>query len=115
MMRLKTARHAKVAQRPEGDFAPVDRQADAAPATSGEKRLLALSFGVALGYLGAFFAMFLRRQWVLDAAGRPQPMDFLGIWSAGRLALTGAAPSAYDVHLQHAAQVAAIGHDFPYS
>jgi len=84
-------------------------------ATDGraEKRLLAVSLGVFIGYLASLASMFVGRSWVLDAAGRPISTDFVAIWSAGRLALKGVALTAYDGSLQHAAEVAAIGRDFP--
>jgi arabinofuranan 3-O-arabinosyltransferase len=83
-----------------------------APATAGDRRLVVIGLGIAMGYLCALAAMFVRHQWMIDAAGRPMPTDFMEIWSAGRLALHGAALSAYDGRLQHAAEAAAIGHDF---
>lgn len=88
--------------------APVARH----PASRGDQRLVVIGLGVCLGYLAALAALFFRHQWMIDAAGRLMPTDFMEIWSAGRLALHGAALSAYDGRLQHAAEAAAVGHDF---
>ena len=102
------------------DQAGVDSQAGAGQVTAelsrggrAEKRLLVVCLGVFIGYLASLASMFAHRTWVLDAAGRPIPADFVAIWSAGRLALKGAALSAYNGSLQHAAEVVAVGHDFP--
>jgi arabinofuranan 3-O-arabinosyltransferase len=77
-----------------------------------ERRLLVISLGVLIGYLASLALMAVDRTWIVDTAGRPIPTDFIAIWSAGRLALSGAALSAYDGALQHAAEAAAIGRDF---
>ncbi|HTC04992.1 MAG TPA: glycosyltransferase family 87 protein, partial [Xanthobacteraceae bacterium] len=47
-----------------------------------------------------------------DPQGRPIANDFVNVWAAGRLALDGAAPVAYDWTLHRAAEVRAIGYDF---
>jgi hypothetical protein len=86
-----------------------DRPGDAG---RGGGRLVAVSLGVAIGYLGALAGLLARHRWVLDAGGRPMLTDFTAVWSAGRLALHGAAVSAYDGPMQHAAEAIAIGHDF---
>jgi hypothetical protein len=70
------------------------------------------ALGVAIGYVASLAVMFIRHEWLLDSSGRPIPMDFLAIWSAGRLASAGAAVSAYDGVRQHLAEVAAAGHEF---
>jgi hypothetical protein len=67
---------------------------------------LAFAYAISLGFLCATHA------WLIDAHGRPQVIDFLALWSAGGLARDGAAVAAYDVHVHHAAEVAAIGHEF---
>jgi hypothetical protein len=86
---------------------------DAAPRNAAAGgRLAAIGLGVAVGYLGALAAMFAAHRWVLGADGRPLLTDFTAVWSAGRLALRGAALSAYDGAAQHAAEVAVIGHGF---
>jgi len=47
-----------------------------------------------------------------DPQGRPIANDFVNVWAAGRLALDGAAPAAYDWTLHRAAEVRAVGYDF---
>ena len=74
--------------------------------------LAVLGVGVALGYAAALTLMAWRGAWIADASGAPILTDFTAIWSAGRLALHGAALSAYDGGAEHAAEVAALGHGF---
>ncbi|MDE2630933.1 MAG: DUF2029 domain-containing protein, partial [Alphaproteobacteria bacterium] len=79
---------------------------------SFDNLLLACAAGAAVAYAIALAHMFAVHQWLVDAQGRPLVADFLAMWSAGGLARGGAALSAYDAHLQHAAEVGALGHDF---
>ncbi|HTW33633.1 MAG TPA: glycosyltransferase family 87 protein [Rhizomicrobium sp.] len=76
------------------------------------KLAVAVAAGVVFGYAISLSALFTRHVWILDAQGRPNVGDFLAFWSAGHLALNGAAVSAYDPHLQHLAEAAATGHGF---
>ena len=92
---------------------PIGGDSGRAPATGAEIGLLLTGLGVAIGYAAALTIMFLGHDWLLDRKGQPIPTDFVAIWSAGRLALGGAALAAYDGARQHAAEVVAIGHDFP--
>jgi hypothetical protein len=55
---------------------------------------------------------FVQHAWLLDAHGRPIFTDFVAIWTSGRMALQGAALSAYDGWALHAAEARAIGHTF---
>jgi arabinofuranan 3-O-arabinosyltransferase len=52
-------------------------------------------------------------QWLVDSAGRLADSDFVDVWAAGRLALDGHAPAAWDWAIHRDAEVAALGHDFP--
>jgi arabinofuranan 3-O-arabinosyltransferase len=79
---------------------------------AGARRLAILGGGIALGYAVALALMALRGAWIVDPTGAPILTDFTAIWSAGRLALHGAALSAYDGAAEHAAEVAVIGHGF---
>lgn len=72
--------------------------------------LLAISAGIVAGYVASLISMFHRHVWILDARGTPIYTDFVAVWSAGKLALKGAALAAYDGRLQHAAELAAIRH-----
>jgi len=91
---------------------PSTMPAKAAADPRAARRLGAIALGVVIGYLVALVGMFVRHLWIADAQARPMLTDFTAVWSAGRLALHGAALSAYDSGAQHAAEVAAIGHDF---
>ncbi|HZL00036.1 MAG TPA: glycosyltransferase family 87 protein [Caulobacteraceae bacterium] len=82
------------------------------PKSRAEKRLVMVSLGIAAGYLVALAAMFARHSWVLGADRRPIMTDFAAMWSAGSLARDGHALSAYDGRLQHAAEVATVGHQY---
>jgi uncharacterized membrane protein YiaA len=50
--------------------------------------------------------------WPVDANGHPILIDYLGMWSAGRLALAGHAAAAYDWAAHKAVEIGAVGHDF---
>jgi len=81
--------------------------------TEREKLTLTVAFGVVFGYAVSLAMTFAAHIWILDAAGRPIVDDFVAFWSAGHLALSGAALATYDPRLQHAAEIATIGHGFP--
>ena len=85
----------------------------ARPAGSFEKLLVACAAGVVFAYAVSLALMFIANQWLLDGQGRPLVVDFLAVWSAGNLARGGMALATYDAHLQHAAEAAAMGRDFP--
>ncbi|HEX4079683.1 MAG TPA: glycosyltransferase family 87 protein [Rhizomicrobium sp.] len=77
-----------------------------------EKLSAALAAGFAFAWLICLLMMLQRHSWILDTHGKPIVTDFLEVWVAGRTTLHGAAASAYDPGLHHAAQVAAAGHAF---
>jgi hypothetical protein len=68
--------------------------------------------GLGLAYPVYLGLMYRSHSWILASQGRPLVSDFLVFWLAGRSALHGAAATAYDPHLHHAAEVAAAGHAF---
>ena len=68
---------------------------------------------LALAYLAALITAWLGGHFLLDAEGRPIANDFVNVWAAGRLALDGDPAAAYDWTLHKAAEVSAVGHDFP--
>ncbi len=68
---------------------------------------------ITLAYIASFPILFAQHLWILDAKGRPLVVDFIEVWVAGRLALSGHAATPYDPVAHHAAQVAAIGYGFP--
>ena len=67
---------------------------------------------MALGYLIVLGGSYLQGHFLTDPQGRPIANDFVNVWAAGRLALDGAAPIAYDWTLHRAAEVRAVGYDF---
>jgi arabinofuranan 3-O-arabinosyltransferase len=75
-------------------------------------RLFVASLCIVFGYFVALGLMFLRHDWIVDAAGRPIPIDFLVFWATGQSALAGHAASAYDLQAQHAAEIRAVGYSF---
>jgi hypothetical protein len=77
------------------------------------KLVLVVAAGIVFGYAVSLVSLFFTHVWILDTQGRPQLQDFVAFWSAGKLALKGAAVAAYDPHAQHVAEAIAIGHDFP--
>ena len=79
---------------------------------AADKLILAVAMGCFLGYVGYLATRFVAGGWIVDAAGHPEPTDFVALWTAGRLATHGAALAAYDPHLRHAAQLAVIGRQF---
>lgn len=85
-----------------------------APAASSSderaKLALAVAFGACAGNVGALISAFWSHIWLLDVRGHPIAEDFVAFWAAGRQAITGHAVAAYDERLQHAAEVAVVGH-----
>ena len=67
---------------------------------------------MALGYLIVLGGSYLQGHFLTDPQGRPIANDFVNVWAAGRLALDGQAPAAYDWTLHRAAEVRAVGYDF---
>lgn len=80
----------------------------------GELRKVAIAAaaGVAFGYAAWLALLFAQHFWLLDAGGRPLVTDFLAPYTAGTLARSGAALSAYSPQAQHAAEAIVLGHDF---
>jgi hypothetical protein len=88
------------------------RQSDCSRASDSEKLVLAVAFGLTAGYAASLASTFAAHIWILDAKGHPVVDDFVAFWSAGRLALRGTALAAYDPRLEHAAEIATVGHRF---
>lgn len=76
------------------------------------KLVLVIALGMSFGYLGALATTYTSHIWILDAQGHPVVEDFVAFWSVGRQALHGMAAAAYNVRLEHAAEVATVGHPF---
>jgi len=92
--------------------APATVPANAAPLSV--RRLIGVaSLALALGYAVLLFGTYLQGHFLTDHDGQPIANDFVDVYAAGRLALEGAAATAYDWPLHKAAEVRAVGHDFP--
>ncbi|MGH6890148.1 MAG: glycosyltransferase family 87 protein [Rhizomicrobium sp.] len=90
-----------------------------APESSRNERLrlgplaLAALSGIGIAFAVALTLMVGSHAWLFDSAGHPVVTDFVSFWSAGKLVLNGHALAAYNPHLRHAAEIAAVGHAFP--
>jgi hypothetical protein len=80
--------------------------------TDSSRLLTAAALGIALAY-GLLLAQFLLHgQWILDPQGQPIITDFLPVYMAGKLALSGHAATAYDWRAFHGIQAHFVGHPF---
>ena len=61
-----------------------------------ERLIAVIGLSLTLAYAVFLFGAFLQGQWLIDENGNPVASDFIGIWTAGRAVLDGAAASAYD-------------------
>lgn len=66
-------------------------------------------FGICGGYCYSLALLFFGHQWILGAAGKPLPSDFLDFWAVGRATLSGHAASAYDPNALRALQTSIAG------
>ena len=85
----------------------------APPHIAARRLLRAIGLSLALCYLVVLLGTYLKGQFLTDAQGLPIANDFVDVYAAGRLALHGVAASAYDWTTHKAAEVRALGHDFP--
>jgi len=95
------------------DAARTTGHGDAAHQPSPTRLICLLGATLALGYLAALITAWLGGHFLLDGDGQPIANDFVNVWAAGRLALDGNPVAAYDWTLHKAAEVGAVGHDFP--
>ena len=93
------------------DASPIEMPI-AAPRLAPRRLIGVIGLALALAYLVMLAGAFLQGQFLIDAASRPIANDFVGVYAAGRMALSGDAVSAYDWPLHKAAEVRALGHDF---
>lgn len=68
--------------------------------------------GLCLGYVLALALLWARGQWILDASGHPQKVDFLSFHAAGWFADHGRAIAAYDWRKIHAFHETMVGAPF---
>jgi arabinofuranan 3-O-arabinosyltransferase len=80
--------------------------------SAARRRIGVIGLALAFGYLVVLLGTYAQGYFLTDAQGRPIGNDFVNVYAAGRLALDGAAASAYDWPLHKAAEVRALGHDF---
>jgi arabinofuranan 3-O-arabinosyltransferase len=95
------------------DAARTTGHSSAAHQPSPTRLICLLGATLALGYLAALITAWLGGHFLLDGDGRPIANDFVNVWAAGRLALDGNPAAAYDWTLHKAAEVGAVGYDFP--
>jgi hypothetical protein len=69
-------------------------------------------FGLATAYVVFLAASLAQGFWLFDTRGLPIETDFVNVWAAGRLALEGQAPAAYDWVMHKQMEVVAVGHPF---
>lgn len=68
--------------------------------------------GLCLSYVLGLALLWVRGQWILDAGGHPQKVDFLSFHAAGWFADHGKALAAYDWHAMHALHETMTGAPF---
>jgi hypothetical protein len=85
-------------------FAP---QPSAAPAS-----LLNICFVLCVINASFFPAAFFAHWWIYDPNGLGIPIDFVNVWSAGKLVLDGHPALAYDWDIQKQVQVAVLGQSY---
>jgi hypothetical protein len=84
----------------------------AAPPGSAARTLALVGLTLALGYLIVLGGTYLKGDFLTDPQGRPIANDFVNVFAAGKLTLSGEPAAAYDWPAHKAAEVRAIGHDF---
>src|SRR5579872_1712843 len=72
---------------------------------------LAVAGGIAFAYLARLVMMFVAHGWIVDSSLHPIASDFLSFWSAGHLALSGHASTAYDWPAMHRLQHQLMGYE----
>ncbi len=75
---------------------------------------VAVSFCLALiaGHVVFLASSLIEGSWLMERGGGGVPSDFVNVWAAGRLALSGHAVAAYDWSTHKLAEEAALGHSF---
>jgi hypothetical protein len=86
---------------------------DHRPDASGSSRLQLVCFALCVAHIVYVAAGFFQGSWILDQLGRGMPVDFVNVWSAGRLVLENRPAAAYDWAIHKEVENAALGYDFP--
>jgi arabinofuranan 3-O-arabinosyltransferase len=84
----------------------------ASPQPQAARIVCLIGLTLALGYLIVLGGTYLKGDFLADGQGRPIANDYVNVFAAGQLAREGNAASAYDVSVQKAAEVRAVGHEF---
>lgn len=69
-------------------------------------------FGLCIAQVVYLAASFALGQWLVDAAGHGIPTDFVNVWAAGKLTLSGHPAAAYEWMTHKGIENAAVGYDF---
>jgi arabinofuranan 3-O-arabinosyltransferase len=85
----------------------------AAPPPQAVRLVSLIGLTLALAYLIVLGGSYFDGHFLTDAQGQPIANDFVNVWAAGRLTLDGHPALAYDWPLHKAAEIRAVGHDFP--
>ena len=83
------------------------------PQFSAARTIRLVGLTLALGYLVLLGGAYLQGNFLTDAQRAPIANDFVNVWAAGQLARDGQAAAAYDWPTHKAAEIRAVGHDFP--
>jgi len=94
------------------DAIPVVRPA-LTPQLSARRLIALIALTLALGYAVVLAGTYLQGQFLTDSQGRPIANDFVDVYAAGRMALDHNGAAAYDWPQHKAAEVRALGHEFP--
>jgi arabinofuranan 3-O-arabinosyltransferase len=98
---------------PPNDAMAIDALPTQRPASLQLSRPVELTcIALAMAQAVALAASFVQGTWLIDADGQAIATDFVNVWAGGRQALDGHPEAAYDVDVQKAAEVAALGHNF---
>lgn len=77
-----------------------------------EPLVVAAACGVAATYVFMLISAERQHLWIVDDRGHPVVNDFVVFWAVGHMALKGMAVAAYNARIEHAAELATIGHKF---
>lgn len=84
----------------------------AEPALPTARMFLVIGLTLILGYAIVLTGAFIDGHFLLGPDGTPVANDFVNVFAAGRLTLSGHAAAAYDWTAHKAAEIDAVGHDF---
>jgi hypothetical protein len=90
-------------------MATLDTAHPATPPADPARLIAVIGLALTLSYVTFLVAAALQGHWIVDLHGRPIASDFLGFWTAGRLALDGQAALSYDWEAHRALTSAAAG------